>query len=73
VDESWLSLRPAPAQALPDDLVAEEKARIEAMLAETNGRVSGPKGAAARLGIPASTLDSKIKSLKIDKRRFQTT
>jgi DNA-binding NtrC family response regulator len=44
---------------------------IEAALAETRGRVSGPLGAAAKLRMPASTLDSKIKSLKIDKRRFQ--
>jgi DNA-binding NtrC family response regulator len=43
---------------------------IEAALAETGGRVSGPSGAAARLGIPATTLDSKIKSLRINKRRF---
>jgi hypothetical protein len=44
---------------------------IEAALAETRGRVSGPSGAAARLRMAASTLDSKIKSLNIDKRRFQ--
>jgi hypothetical protein len=39
---------------------------------ETGGRVSGTSGAAAKLGIPPSTLDSKIKSLKIDKYRFKT-
>jgi len=39
---------------------------------ETGGRVFGPEGAAARLGIPRSTLESKIKSLKIDKNRFRT-
>ena len=49
---------------------AQEKEMIEAALAETSGRVSGPSGAAAKLGIPPSTLDSKIKSLKIDKDRF---
>ena len=46
---------------------------IEAALRESGGRVSGPSGAAAKLGIPGSTLDSKIRSLKIDKNRFKTT
>jgi formate hydrogenlyase transcriptional activator len=73
VDESWLSLKPAASRPLTDDLEAQEKDRIEAALAETKGRVSGPTGAAAKLGLPASTLDSKIKSMKIDKRRFQTS
>jgi formate hydrogenlyase transcriptional activator len=45
---------------------------IEAALAKSRGRVAGPRGAAARLGIPASTLESKIKQLKIDKKRFTT-
>ena len=45
---------------------------IEAALAETGGRVSGPSGAAAKLGIPPSTLDSKIKALKINKHGFRT-
>lgn len=44
---------------------------IEAALAECNGRVSGPRGAAVKFGIPQSTLDSKINALKIDKRRFR--
>ena len=43
---------------------------IEAALTESKGRVSGPFGAAAGLGVPSSTLESKIKALKIDKRRF---
>ena len=72
VDESWLSPRGSASRPLQDDLAAQEKDRIEATLAETKGRVSGPAGAAAKLGIPASTLDSKIKSLNISKRRFQT-
>jgi len=50
----------------------EEKRVIEAALAEAQGQVSGPTGAAARLGIPASTLDSKIKALKIDKQRYRS-
>ena len=72
VDESWLSLKPTSTRPLTDELEAQEKERVEAALAETKGRVSGAAGAAVRLGMPASTLDSKIKSLKIDKRRFQT-
>jgi transcriptional regulator with GAF, ATPase, and Fis domain len=44
---------------------------IEAALTESRGRVSGPKGAAAKLGMPPSTLESKIRSLKISKQRFK--
>jgi formate hydrogenlyase transcriptional activator len=45
---------------------------IEAALRESGGRVSGPSGAAAKLGIHRSTLESKIASLKINKYRFKT-
>jgi formate hydrogenlyase transcriptional activator len=76
VDESWLSSRPAQAdpETLPlsQKLATQEKEMIEAALADSKGRVSGPSGAAAKLGIPQSTLDSKIKSLKIDKQRFRS-
>jgi transcriptional regulator with PAS, ATPase and Fis domain len=72
VDESWLSREPLVKKSLTEDAVTQEKEQIEEALARAKGRVSGPSGAAALLGIPASTLDSKIKSLKIDKRRFQT-
>ena len=73
VDESWLSRAPVTlSRPLVEDLLDEERARIEAALNRAKGRVSGPTGAAAALGLPASTLDSKIKALKIDKRRFQT-
>ncbi len=44
---------------------------IEAALKDTRGRVSGPTGAAVKLGIPRSTLESKIRSLKINKNRFR--
>jgi formate hydrogenlyase transcriptional activator len=73
VDESWLSLERQASRPLPGNLQAQEKEIIEAALAETAGRVSGPSGAAAKLGIPATTLDSKIKSLKINKRRFHAS
>ena len=72
VDESWLSAQPRPARQLTHELVAQEKESIESALAECRGRVAGPTGAAAKLGMPPSTLDSKIRSLKIDKRRFHT-
>jgi DNA-binding NtrC family response regulator len=75
VDESWLSRQPhrgdSAAQPLSEKLAAQEKEIIEAALAESKGRVSGPSGAAAKLGVPQSTLDSKIKSLKINKRQFR--
>ena len=77
VDESWLSRQPrARSQESQPDLsrrpASAEKKLIEAALRECRGRVSGSSGAAAKLGIPGSTLESKIKSLKIDKSRFRT-
>jgi transcriptional regulator with GAF, ATPase, and Fis domain len=77
VDESWLSRRP-PSTELDRELglsrkpPSREKTIIEAALAQCGGQVSGPSGAAAELGIPGSTLESKIKSLKINKNRFKT-
>jgi formate hydrogenlyase transcriptional activator len=77
IDESWLHL-PLPATEskrhieLPRRLEAQEKDIIEEALKASRGRVFGPTGAAAKLGIPRSTLESKIKSLKIDKNRFKT-
>jgi transcriptional regulator with GAF, ATPase, and Fis domain len=50
-----------------------EQELIDQALGETAGRVSGPSGAAARLGVPSSTLESKIRRLKIDKRRYPLT
>jgi len=73
VDKSWLPQKSTRSeQASLKMSAAQEKEMIEAALAETGGRVSGPSGAAAKLGIPPSTLDSKIKSLKINKHRFKT-
>jgi formate hydrogenlyase transcriptional activator len=48
-----------------------QKAEIEAILRETRGRISGPDGAAARLGLPASTLESRIRTLKINKHQYR--
>ncbi len=58
--------------ALDGVLSAHEKEAVEAALAACGGRVSGPQGAAAKLGIPTSTLDLKIKRLGIDKYRFKS-
>jgi transcriptional regulator with GAF, ATPase, and Fis domain len=76
VDESWLSHQPQETNAesqpyLSDKVAAQEKEIIEAALRECQGRVSGPSGAAAKLGIARSTLESKIRSLKINKNRFK--
>jgi PAS domain S-box-containing protein len=73
VDESWLPLEHRVSRPLSDELVAREKESIEAALAESGGRVSGPSGAAAKLGMVPSTLDSKIKVLKINKHRFKSS
>jgi DNA-binding NtrC family response regulator len=77
VDESWLSQHPLASEPkslskLPHKLAAHEKEMIEAALRESGGRVSGPSGAAAKLGISRSTLESKIASLRIHKYRFKT-
>ncbi len=74
VDESWLSVVPAVPNrlALPRSIAAHEKAIIEEALRATGGRVFGPSGAAARLGMPRSTLESRIRALGINKNRFRT-
>jgi transcriptional regulator with GAF, ATPase, and Fis domain len=77
VDEHWLPRETPSRPAGPRDADkavarAEESATIEAALAETKGRVAGPRGAAAKLRIPASTLESKIRALGINKHRFKT-
>jgi PAS domain S-box-containing protein len=77
IDENWLTQPPPlPPESkqqveLPRRLLVQEKDMIEAALTESRGRVFGPTGAAAKLGIPRSTLESKIRSLKIDKNRFK--
>jgi formate hydrogenlyase transcriptional activator len=78
VDESWLSRQPLATEPTKElglfkMLSSQEKTIIEAALTESGGRVSGPFGAASRLGMPRSTLESKIRSLKIDKDRFKTS
>jgi PAS domain S-box-containing protein len=74
IEKAWLA-SPEPARQelpspLPDTLQNREREIIETALAECKGKVAGPEGAAAKLGIPRSTLDSKIKQLGIKKHRF---
>jgi transcriptional regulator with GAF, ATPase, and Fis domain len=75
IDESWFARQPTSIDSrirpFSETLATQEREMIEAALAECNGRISGPRGAAAKLGIPQSTLDSKIKALKINKQRFR--
>ena len=76
IDESRLKrelpqLPPAPGP-FASTLADREREMIEAALAESQGRISGPCGAAARLGIPRQTLDSKIANLRISKSKFKT-
>jgi PAS domain S-box-containing protein len=74
IEKAWLARAQPPRQELagplPDTLQNQEKQIIEAALAESKGKIAGPKGAAAKLGIPRSTLDSKIKQLNIKKHKF---
>ncbi len=76
IDARWLAGRSpgtAPVASLSTGTLAtHEKDAIEAALKDSKGRVAGPFGAAGRLGVPASTLESKIKALNIDKRRFKS-
>jgi len=77
VDELWLLKSTPPQPARVETSLAlnaeprSERQTIEAALAESRGRVSGPSGAAVRLGMPPSTLEDRINALKIDKRRFK--
>ncbi len=75
VDNTWLAQRPLATEPkipldLSERLAAQEKEMIEAALRESAGRVFGPSGAATKLAMPRSTLESKIRSLKISKDSF---
>ena len=80
IDESWRPPPPPPLLTQPgnptelsETLALQEKSRIEAALEECRGRVFGPTGAAVKLGVPRSTLESRIRSLRIDKNRYKST
>src|SRR3989475_7304882 len=74
IEKAWLASVQPPRQELSgplrDNLQNQEREIIETALAECKGKVAGPEGAAAKLGIPRSTLDTKIKQLKIKKHKF---
>jgi PAS domain S-box-containing protein len=75
-DESWLSQRPLDTRSgnkpfLSEKVAATEREIIEEALRESQGRIFGPSGAATKLGISRSTLESKIRSLNINKHRFK--
>jgi transcriptional regulator with GAF, ATPase, and Fis domain len=77
VDKSWLTrqqIQPRPRVTVSPPVESEpknERQIIEAALAECRGRVAGPSGAAAKLGVPPSTLDHRIKALGINKTPFK--
>ena len=77
VDESWLSKQSVRTQprvgtlAPAPSALRSERETIEAALVECRARIGGPSGAAAKLGVPPSTLNHRIKALKIEKARFK--
>jgi transcriptional regulator with GAF, ATPase, and Fis domain len=75
IDQSWIRQNTEAISVYPvrlsDALVNRERDMIEAALTESRGRISGPSGAAVKLGIPRSTLESRIRSLRINKHRFR--
>ena len=75
IDETWLKRTsrrpPGPEVPLIATVAAHERELIEAALAKSKGRIAGASGAAAKLGIPRQTLESKIQSFGIDKHRFR--
>jgi len=76
VDETWLKRESpevhGPAVPFVGAIISREREMIETALAESLGRIAGPVGAAAKLGIPRQTLESKIKRLGIDAHRFRS-
>ena len=68
---AWFRLEPEPRHGLQPVLIDQERELIEAALAESGGRISGPDGAARRLGVPRTTLEYKIKSLRINKYQYR--
>ena len=77
VDEAWLTRvaakSPATSVPLVANLVERERDMVETALRDAEGVVGGPTGAAAKLGIPRQTLESKIRRLGINRYRFKTS
>jgi len=76
IDENWLppclTLESKQQVGLRWRFLLQEKDMIETALKDTGGRVAGPTGAAVKLGMPRSTMESKIRSLKINKNRYKS-
>jgi transcriptional regulator with GAF, ATPase, and Fis domain len=76
IEETWLQPktrgRGKPPVAITSTLANQEREIIETALEESRGRISGPSGAAGKLGMPRTTLESKIKSLRINKHQFKS-
>jgi formate hydrogenlyase transcriptional activator len=77
VDETWLTpVTPKTAASsvpLVANLIDHEREMIETALREAEGLISGPTGAATKLGLPRQTLESKIRKLGINRHRFKTS
>jgi formate hydrogenlyase transcriptional activator len=71
IDEAWLRKDPDAKPSASGERDGQEREKIEAALAASKGRISGPHGAAAKLGIPRQTLESKIRALRINKHQFK--
>jgi len=71
IDKSWFSSESQPARSPAVEQTSSERTRIEAALAQSNGKISGAHGAAAKLAMPPSTLESRIRSLRINKFQFK--
>ena len=71
IDRNWFSHEFQSSHARPPSRMSTEHQQIEAALAQTKGKVSGRDGAAAILGMPASTLESKIRTLRINKHAYK--
>ena len=71
IDKSWVANEPQQPRPPALDQGLSERKRIEAALAQSGGQVAGANGAAAKLGMPASTLESKIRALRINKFQFK--
>jgi transcriptional regulator with GAF, ATPase, and Fis domain len=71
IDKSWFSSESQPSRSPAVDQTSSERTRIEAALAQSNGKISGAHGAAVKLDMPPSTLESRIRSLKINKFQFK--
>jgi formate hydrogenlyase transcriptional activator len=72
VEKAWLHTESEPRSGLRPSMATRERDLVEAALSESHGKVAGPGGAAQRLGIPRTTLESRIKRLRIDKHGYDS-